>query len=258
MTERFVSLLLAALLLCCAMPALAEGGDGTGGGKGEALKVEKTSVAEGGTLAPTDAITLEFGKNVVNAKVREKNASLISLADAAGNPVEIDVVMADDQIEPDKKRIIEVVPKSPLPAGVYTLTVKSGVTAKNGTETAEDFVLTFTVAAPSDTETESVSAGPASDTETETVSIGPVSDTETESVSAGPASDTETEPLPAAPAEPADGLVPEKAPDGELPLMPPSASEKKAAIGPLGIALCVCGVAAIAVAAIVLLRKKRA
>ena len=144
------------LLLLFAFPALAEGGNGTGGGKGETVSVDKTSVEEGGTAAPDEEIILTFTNNVVNAKVRDKNAGLISLVNEAGDLVEIDVILADDQVEPDLKREIKVVPKTPLEAGKYALTAHAGITAKNGSEMAEDFVLTFTVAsdAPAEVPTE--------------------------------------------------------------------------------------------------------
>lgn len=146
--KRMISIFLT-LLLVAGLPlaALAEGGDESGSGKGsDGFGVDTASVEEGGVIAPTDTITLTFTNNVVNAKVKEANAALIELTDALGNPVEIDVVMADDQIEPDLKRVIEVVPKNPLAPGEYTLTAKAGITAKNGTAMEKDFVLNFSVA----------------------------------------------------------------------------------------------------------------
>ena len=162
MKRSVIILLVLVLVVSFPIAAMAAGGDGSGSGSGDGPKVESASVEEGGVIAPTDSIVLTFSNNVVNAGVREKNGGLVTLTDASGHAVEIDVVMADDQVEPDKKRIIEVSPKAALEAGVYTLTAKAGITAKNGTEMKQDFVLTFTVAAP-ETATAPVKPEPAAE-----------------------------------------------------------------------------------------------
>lgn len=99
--------------------------------------------AEGVSRQPV--IELTFNKNVVNMKVAEQNATCFTLMDAEENAVEIEVVMADDQIEPEKKRIIVVEPAAPLaPNASYALIISEALTAKNGETLGEDVSLTFT------------------------------------------------------------------------------------------------------------------
>ena len=53
--------------------------------------------------------------------------------------------MADDQINPDLKRIITVVPQNDLEEGkTYELIISGKLTAKNGNKIGEDTVITFT------------------------------------------------------------------------------------------------------------------
>ena len=124
--------------------------DGTGGGKTEALTVESTSVEDGAVLAPEDAITLVFTKNVVNSSVKETNLPLFTVTDDSGAAVEITVTMADDQIEPDKKNDVVIAPADTWADGAYTLTAQAGITSKSGDVMEQDYTLTFSVAGAAD------------------------------------------------------------------------------------------------------------
>ena len=119
MKKRFAWMALAVLMMLSITAQAAGGngggngggsGDGTGGGKTEALTVESASVEDGAVLAPEDAITLVFTKNVVNSSVKENNLPLFTVTDDSGAAVEITVTMADDQIEPDKKNDVVIAP----------------------------------------------------------------------------------------------------------------------------------------------------
>ena len=125
-------------------------GDGTGGGKTETLAVESASVEDGAVLAPEDAITLVFSKNVVNSSVKETNLPLFTVTDDSGAAVEITVTMADDQIEPDKKNDVVIAPADTWADGAYTLTAQAGITSKSGDVMEQDYTLTFSVAAAAD------------------------------------------------------------------------------------------------------------
>ena len=145
--------LIAACALALSLPAsaFAEGGTGSGGGqgggKGEPLEVSSASIEDGGEVAADGSITLVFSKNVCEASVRDANKALASVKDASGADVEVVVELADDQVEPSKKNDMVISFAQPLAEGTYTLTVKAGVEAKSGDTLAEDYVLTFTVAA---------------------------------------------------------------------------------------------------------------
>lgn len=137
------------------------GGKGNGGGNSEETDIKGPIEFEGAyltVLTETASSTgeklsgnmkvntkptfkLVFNKNVVSNFEEHKDHFL--LADAEGNEVPVDVSVLSDESE---KRNIFVSPKEELLAEkTYTLTVKSGVKANNGTVLAEDVTITFTV-----------------------------------------------------------------------------------------------------------------
>ncbi len=118
-------------------------GNGTGGGKNEALRVESASIEDGEVLASDGSITLVFSKNVVNSKVAEDNQALFQVVDGNQTEVAIVVVMADDQVEPDKKNDVVIQFPQGLSDGTYTLTAKKGITSKSGDVMEKDYTLTF-------------------------------------------------------------------------------------------------------------------
>lgn len=123
-------------------------GDGTGGGKDEALYVESASIEDGGILASDESITLVFSKNVVNSDVAENNMALFQVLDSNQTEVAIEVGMADDQVEPDKKNDVVIQFPQGLSDGTYTLTAQKGITSKSGDVMEKDYTLTFQVGEP--------------------------------------------------------------------------------------------------------------
>lgn len=105
------------------------------------------SIEDGAQIKADESITLVFSKNVCEASVRETNMSLVSVKDAQDAKVPITVVLADDQVEPNKKNDMTITFDQPLKEGAYTLTAQAGITAKSGDVLAEDYVLHFSVAA---------------------------------------------------------------------------------------------------------------
>ena len=154
--KKIISFLavLAVLVSCVSATALA----GNGSGKNEPLKVESASVEEGGTILPGDGIKLVFSKNIANSAVKENNLGLFTLTDAEGNEMEAQVIIADDQVEPEKKNDVIIMPAEALPEGEYILTALSGITAKSGAVMEEDYVLSFTVSADAAPEEPAVEA----------------------------------------------------------------------------------------------------
>lgn len=154
-TTRACTVLLALLmLLLSAFPAFAEGGngDGTGDGAGREnpLTLASSSVPDGAqNVDPNVHVVLTFTKNVVHFNVKENNLQCFSVTDSQGNAFPIRVVMGDDQVDPEAKRVVTIVPQSPYQAGeTYTLTVKKGLTAKNEENVLEEDVnLRFTIRA---------------------------------------------------------------------------------------------------------------
>lgn len=143
MKKILITLLMVITVLLTTATAFAGNGDGTGGGKSEGLYVKSASIEDGGVLASGEAITLVFSKNVVNKKVVENNMPLFQVLDSDQAEVAIEVIMADDQVEPDKKNDVVIQFPQGLADGTYTLTAKGGITSKSGDVMEADHVLTF-------------------------------------------------------------------------------------------------------------------
>lgn len=90
-------------------------------------------------------IKLLFNKNVVHFTVKDNNLKCFSIKDAKNKEIPIDVVFADDQIEPDKKREIILEPKKPLDENTtYTIHISPKLQAKNGSSLDKDIFISFT------------------------------------------------------------------------------------------------------------------
>lgn len=152
MKRTLTALMMAVALLLTPAHVFASGGgngggsgNGTGGGKDEALSVESASIEDGAAVASGETITLVFSKNVVNSKVAEDNRALFQVLDSDQSKVEIEVIMADDQVEPDKKNDVVIQLPQDLADGTYTLTAQKGITSKSGDVMEDDFILTSQV-----------------------------------------------------------------------------------------------------------------
>ena len=146
--KKLCALLLALLLaLALGMTAFAGNGDGSGGGKDQPLALASSTVPDGSTDVPTElSVTLTFNKNVVNFTVKDNNLSCFRLLDPAGNAVPIAVLMGDDQVDPDCKRIVGI-QASGLAAGeTYTLIISGALQAKSGATLGSDVSIRFTTA----------------------------------------------------------------------------------------------------------------
>lgn len=144
MKKLLVMLLVIGLVLSTAVSAVFAGngngnGDGSGGGSDEGLTLDEIVVN-------ADSIVLTFSKNVVNIKVKDNNMTCFELKDANGNDVNFEVVMGDDQVDPDCKRIITIVPENYDASKTYTLTVKSNLTSKSGVSLTEDLSINLPTA----------------------------------------------------------------------------------------------------------------
>ena len=153
--KRILSILLAvAMMIALGVPAFAGNGDGSGGGKDKPLTLASSDIPDGSTDVPTDlTVTLTFTKNVVNFTVKDNNMGCFRLIDSDGNAAPISVLMGDDQVDPDCKRIVTV-QASGLAAGeAYTLVISGSLQAKSGATLGSDVSIRFTTvgAAPAET-----------------------------------------------------------------------------------------------------------
>jgi hypothetical protein len=138
------------MILLTTGTAWAEGGngDGSGGGSDKPLLLDYSSLPNGSTDVATDvSITLTFTKNVVNMAVRDNNSGCFSLTSADGASIPVSVIMGDDQVDPDIKRIITVEAYGLAPAMTYTLTISGALTSKSGVSLGDPVYLSFTTKA---------------------------------------------------------------------------------------------------------------
>jgi len=129
-------------------PAFAGNGDGSGGGQGEPLSLVSANPANHQKGVPVNAqIKLTFNKNVVNMTVRDHNQKCFTLVSSDGDKVPLTVQMADDQIAPDQKRNVVLVPAQALKPGTgYTVMIAPSLQSKSGVTLGKEVRITFTTA----------------------------------------------------------------------------------------------------------------
>lgn len=134
---RLFKLMLSLMIVLACLSTVVHAGDG-------ALALDSSSVTNGQTqVSVTASIDLVFSNNVINATVRENNMGCFSLM-RGNDQVAIDIVMADDQVQPDLKRIIHIVPKQALEKGQsYKLILTHALAAKNGSTLEKDITIAF-------------------------------------------------------------------------------------------------------------------
>lgn len=151
----------------------AEGGEGSGGGKSEPLALVSSSIVNGETnVSLKPEIKLTFSKNIVNMKVVENNKNCFSLITADGSPVPFSLILADDQIDFERRNDAVIIPKVDLnPGTTYSVKISSSLQSKSGVTTGKETKITFTTkeAAKSTTETDK----PKTDNKKETVASPP-------------------------------------------------------------------------------------
>jgi methionine-rich copper-binding protein CopC len=152
MTNDLRKALIIALVLLCsimlALPILAGQGDGSGGGKNQPLALVSSIPADGQKdVALPGEIKMTFSKNVVYMTVRDNNSKCFTMYSQDGKQVPIEVIMADDQIEFDKRRDIVVKPLQELQTGItYTVKVAPQLESKSGVNLGKEATLSFTTA----------------------------------------------------------------------------------------------------------------
>ena len=153
--KRILSfLLLLILVFSLGLSVYAEGGDGSGGGKDVPLGLESSSIPNGSSDVPVDEdIILNFNKNVVNFTVKENNMTCFTLKDSKGNNIPITVIMGDDQIDREIRRIITIRPSFLSEGETYTLTISGKLQAKSGATLGDDVTVSFSTVKPATTNT---------------------------------------------------------------------------------------------------------
>lgn len=172
MKEKVFGIIGVALMLLAGFTfpgnALAAAEEGSGGGADEPLTIVTATIADGQKDVPQNQeIIFEFSKNVVNLTVKENNQKCFTVTDQSGQPVGFTMVMADDQIERDKRNFIGITVNEGIQAGeTYTIAISKNLMAKNGQSLDRDYRYGFTVAGGAKAETASASEAVAEDSVT--------------------------------------------------------------------------------------------
>lgn len=137
------AMMLAMALSLSATVGYAAGGEG--GGSEIGLAVETVNFADGGHIAVGQPLELLANKNVCNLDVKDNNYTCFAVLDANGNPLDIEIILYDDQLENDRKGDITIHLNNAIENETYQLNISENLMAKNGTSMGYDQVFTFTV-----------------------------------------------------------------------------------------------------------------
>lgn len=132
------------LLLCLSMVStvFADGG----GGSNNPFSLKTSNPADGQKKVDVASdINLTFSKNVVNILVKDENKKCFKLLNQEGQAVPIEIIMADDQIEREKRNDIILVPKEILDyEKSYTLVISKDLMSKSGVTLEDEVTISFT------------------------------------------------------------------------------------------------------------------
>jgi hypothetical protein len=137
------------VIICSAgLSVLAAEDDVSGGGQGEPLRLVSSTPTDGQKDVPINKeIKLIFNKNIVNAVVRDKNTACFVLAASDGNKIPVEVIMADDQVNPEQSDQVTMKPSRELkPGTLYQVKILSQLKAKNGVGLNRDNIISFVTA----------------------------------------------------------------------------------------------------------------
>ncbi|MGM9532169.1 Ig-like domain-containing protein [Intestinibacter sp.] len=157
--SKLITLIMSILLIILISPVnvFAGNGDGSGGGDGQGknkpLELLNQSIQDDDTdISLEPYIVLDFNKNVVNLLVKEDNEKCFKLTDSDGKSVKINILMADDQVDLDRRRQIIVEPAKALKEdSKYTLEISDDLVAKSGSKLESDIEIEFTTGTSSST-----------------------------------------------------------------------------------------------------------
>jgi len=143
----FIILFLLAAILAVAGFALAGDGDGSGGGKNNPLAIVSSIPADGATgVGNLEFIKVTFSKNVVYMTVRDNNKKCFSLWKGT-EQIPVEIIMADDQIEREKRQDVIIKPLQTLQAGTtYRVEVAPTLESKSGVTLGTKKTISFTTA----------------------------------------------------------------------------------------------------------------
>lgn len=158
MKNKFRLWILIVLIFTTMSPVYGQG-NSSGGGKSNAFDFVESSP---GNLARNvelnSLVKLLFNKNVVHFTVKDNNAKCFSIKNEKGEEIPIEIIFADDQIEPDKKREIILRARDPFAENTtYTIDISPELRAKNGSSLDKNVSISFTTLGSKPKEDDSIS-----------------------------------------------------------------------------------------------------
>ncbi len=143
MNKKIITGILVVLLLSLSMVPVALADEDTSGKT--PLVLEQSVPADNAYGVATDAtITLTFSKNIVNMAVADNNLTQFTLKENGEDELAIDVFLADDQVDREKRNDAVITPLEPLKEDTdYELIVNKELSSKSGVILAEDLVIHF-------------------------------------------------------------------------------------------------------------------
>lgn len=152
LAKTYLFLMLIFLFLITSLPAFAGNGDGSGGGSDNPLSLVSSYPSDGQkNIDQMVNIKLTFSKNVINMSVRDNNKKYFSILADDGSTVPIEVIMADDQIEPEKKRDVWLKPLNKLKPGTsYKVVINPELTSKSGVALGKQVTVSFATSGQKD------------------------------------------------------------------------------------------------------------
>lgn len=122
-------------------------GDGSGGNQKNPLVIESSFPADGASnVADLESIKVVFSKNIAYMTVRDNNIKCVSLW-SGSESIPCEIIIADDQIEREKRNDIIIKPLQPLEKGkTYRVEFAPELQSKSGVSLGEKAAITFTMA----------------------------------------------------------------------------------------------------------------
>jgi len=122
-------------------------GDGSGGGQNNPLAVESCVPADGAAgVTNLEYVKIVFTKNVAYITIREANKKCFSLW-SGGQRIPAEIIIADDQIEREKRNDVLVKPLQSLrPGATYLVEITPDLQSKSGIFLGQKVVISFTMA----------------------------------------------------------------------------------------------------------------
>jgi nucleoid-associated protein YgaU len=120
-------------------------GNGSGGGQEEPLAIESSNIQDGQAgVAVDEKIKITFTKNITFDSVRLGNEKAFSIVDQDGNPVEINIILADSSNRDERNNVVIEAVNGFEEGKTYILTIDASLESKSGATLGKAETIKFT------------------------------------------------------------------------------------------------------------------